>query len=154
MARKPFSLKQVLEYRRQMEHQKQRELGQRQRHRDEAAQTLRALQQHQQESEQQAALGGGGQRRVLDPAEREATLAYLDAVEQQIDEQRSLVDTLEDEVLATREQLVEVLKDKQMLERLQERREAEALAEERRQESRVADEQTTNRVARRIQGAS
>lgn len=153
MARKPFSLKQVLEYRRQMENQKQRELGQRQQLRDEAARALQALQQHQQESERQAAIGGQG-RHVLDPAEREATLAYLGAVEQQIDEQRSLVETLDEEVLASREQLVEVLKEKQMLERLQERREAEAITEENRQESRAADEHNTNRVARRLQGLS
>lgn len=140
------SLMQVLEHKRQVEEQKQRELHVLSQQRHVVEDALRTLRQ-QAVGQLEAMTGADGA--TIDPAERTSALAYLDSVEGRIVQQRDLLLELESKVVASRDELIEVLKDRQMLERVQERRASRQEQEDQRREANEADDQTSARLSRR-----
>ena len=140
-----FTLIRVLEHKRQMEEQRQRELHALSQQQHVAEDSLRLL--HQQAREQREAMTRPGGA-ALDPAVRDSALAYFGSVEDRIARQRDLIAELEARVVESRGGLIEALKERQMLERVQERRASEATVLQQRREANEADDQTSARLTR------
>ena len=142
-----FRLEQVLRHTLRQEEQKQLEL------RTLTEEERRLLEQlaqlREKEHQQLRTLSERGRERSIDPAELGATLAYLSAIEGSIDEQLDVVADVESKVLDSREQLIEILKEKQSLENLKQRQLDEAASEADRRASREMDDITSARFVRR-----
>ena len=151
MAGRKFRLQQVLEHRRQVEQQKQQELAGLARQRSLADEAMQLLQ--RQAAEVQRALGEQAERYV-DVAKLQATRSYLEAVEGSIARQRATVDGIEEQVLQSRDELVEILKEKNMLEQLESKHAAGLAADRDRRESRETDDLTSARFVRRQREAA
>ena len=142
-----FRLEQVLRHTLRQEEQKQLEL------RTLTEEERRLLEQlaqlREKEHHQLRTLSERSRERSIDPAELGATLAYLSAIEGSIDEQLDVVADVESKVLDSREQLIEILKEKQSLENLKQRQLDEAASEADRRASREMDDITSARFVRR-----
>ena len=147
MARKIFRLGQVLDHERQQEELAQRELSALGQQRRLATDALHSLLQQTQQLRDSIVRR---RRERLDAAELEAARAYLDAMAESIRQQEDVVQTLEEQVLGSREALLEIVRRKRMLEGLQDRHEAGISAGEARKEQLAADEASANRLARAL----
>ncbi len=146
-----FRLEQVLRHTLRQEEQKQlelRTLTEEERRLHEQLAQLR-----EKEDQQLRALSERSQGRSIDLAELDATLAYLAAIEGSIGEQLDVVADVESKVLDSREQLIEILKEKQSLENLKQRQLDAAASEAGRRESREMDDMTSARFVRRAREA-
>ena len=142
--RKEFRLVQVLERERQQEELKQRELSSLAQQRRGAQEALQALLRQAQELRETMARR---RRERIDAAQLDQARSYLDSMAESIRQQEDVMRALEEQVLSSREALVETLRRKRMLERLQGRHEAEVSADEQRREGLAADELTAVRRA-------
>ena len=105
------------------------------------------------EQQQLRALPDRSRDGAIDPADLGAAVAYLGSIEGSIAEQMDVVSEVETRVLESREQLIEILREKQSLEKLKQRQADEAAAEEKHREAKSADEMTAARFQRRAQEA-
>ena len=142
--RKEFRLVQVLERERQQEELKQRELSSLAQQRRGAQEALQALLRQAQELRETMTRR---RRERIDAAQLDQARSYLDSMAESIRQQEDVMRALEEQVLSSREALVETLRRKRMLERLQGRHEAEVSAGEQRREGLAADELTAVRRA-------
>lgn len=147
MAAEGFRLEQVLRVARSKEEQAQQHLAQLAAERELAQAQLRAL--REQEWQQLTALRDRGQVGSLDPAEHDQARVYLEQLASWIVERAGQVAAVEDQVSASRGELLELLRERRSLERLKERQLAEQAREGERREQRQADDATSNRFARR-----
>jgi len=153
VAAEGFRLEQVLRVARSKEEQAQQHLAQLAAERELAQAQLRAL--REQEWQQLTALRDDrGQVGSLDPAEHDQARAYLEQLASWIVERAGQVAAVEDQVSASRGELLELLRERRSLERLKERQLAEQAREGERREQRQADDATSNRFARRGREAS
>ncbi len=114
-----FRLEQVLRHTLRQEEQKQLELRTLT---EEERRLHEQLAQLREQAEQQLhALSERSRDRSIDPAELDATFAYLSAIEGSIGEQLDVMADVESKVLDSRDQLIEILKEKQSLENLKQR---------------------------------
>ena len=146
-----FRLEQVLRHTLRQEEQKQlelRTLTEEERRLHEQLAQLR-----EKEDQQLRTLSERSRDRSIDLAELDATLAYLSAIEGSIGEQLDVVADVESKVLDSREQLIEILKEKQSLENLKQRQLDAAASEADRRESREMDDNTSARFVRRAREA-
>ncbi len=146
-----FRLEQVLRHTLRQEEQKQlqlRTLTEEERRLREQLAQLR-----EKEDQQLRALSGRSRGRSIDLAELDATLAYLSAIEGSIGEQLDVVADVESKVLDSREQLIEILREKQSLENLKQRQLDAAASEADRRESKEMDDMTSARFVRRAREA-
>lgn len=103
------------------------------------------------EREQQlAALEADGG--AVDPAARQAAIAYVEHLDQRIAEQAAVVAETQRRVDVERSVLVEIVQERRSFDRLRERDAAQAAEEAGRLEANVVDELTMARHARRVQG--
>ena len=152
MAAEGFRLEQVLRVARSKEEQAQQHLAQLAAERERAHAQLRAL--REQELQQLSALRDRGQARSLDPAAHDHARAYLERLAGWIHERSGQVVSVDEQVLASRGELLELLRERRSLELLKERQEAEQAREGARREQKQADDATSTRFVRRAQGAS
>ena len=152
MAAEGFQLEQVLRVARGKEEQAQQHLAQLAAERERARAQLRAL--REQEWQQLATLRDRGQVGSLDPAEHDNARAYLERLATWIVERAGQVASVDEQVLASRGELLELLRERRSLELLKERQEAEQAREGERREQRQEDDATSTRFVRRARGAS
>ncbi len=146
-----FRLEQVLRHTLRQEEQKQLELRtlteEERRLHDQLAQL------REKEDQQLRTLSERSRDRSIDPVALDATLAYLSAIEGSIGEQLDVVADVESKVLDSREQLIEILKEKQSLENLKQRQLDAAASEADLRESKEMDDITSARFVRRAREA-
>ena len=145
-----FRLGQVLWREQQQEEIKQRELSALAQQRNVAHEALQTL--LRQAAELRATLGGGIGARV-DAAALATAENYFDAVTQSIRAHEDVMRQLEEQVLSSRGELVEILKRRRMLEQLRDRHAAELTADDERREQRAADDMTSARGTRATRSA-
>ena len=145
-----FRLRQVLELEQSQEEAKQLELSSLQQQRREAEQQIQALYEAAEQLRRSVAAPRGGR---VDPAELVAAGAYLDGIAESIRAHEAVTQHLETQVLASREQLVEILRRRRMLEHLRDRHAADLAASDERRERNAADELSSGRVARQAKEA-
>ncbi len=142
-----FRLEQVLNHARRQEEQKQLELKvlseEERRLRDQL------LQLRDQEQQQLSAIAGRDREGVIEPTEIDAALLYLSSIVGSITDHLDVVAAVEARVLESRDQLVEILREKQSLEKLKRRQAAEAALRENCREAKDADDMTSARFQRR-----
>ncbi len=139
-----FRLDQVLQRERQQEEIKQRELsvlGQQRRVAQDAVQALL-----RQARELRTTLRGRIGARV-DAAELATAETYLHAMADAIRGHEDVMRQLEEQVVGSRDELVEILKRRRMLEQLRDRHAADLAAEDGRREQRDADDLTSARTS-------
>lgn len=90
--------------------------------------------------------------RAIDPMELEASRAYLHSLDGSIDVQRTHLVAVEQRVLESKDQLIEILKERKALEMLEERHVTEERAEDGLRERNQNDEMNTQRYVRRLAG--
>lgn len=146
-----FRLEQVLRHTLRQEEQKQLELRTLTEEERRLHQQLAQL--REKEDQQLRALSERSRGRSIDLAELDATLAYLSAIEGSIGEQLDVVADVESKVLDSREQLIEILREKQSLENLKQRQLDAAASEANRRESKEMDDMTSARFVRRAREA-
>ncbi len=146
-----FRLEQVLRHTLRQEEQKQQEL--RTLTEEERRLQEQLAQLREKEDQQLRTLSERSRDRSIDLAELDATLAYLSAIEGSIGEQLDVVADVESKVLDSREQLIEILKEKQSLENLKQRQLDAASSEADRRESKEMDDITSARFVRRAREA-
>ncbi len=88
--------------------------------------------------------------RSIDPMQLEGSRAYLSSLDGSIDAQRTHLVAVEDRVLESKDQLIEILKERKSLEMLEERQMAEERAEDGLRERNQNDEMNTQRYVRRL----
>ncbi len=88
--------------------------------------------------------------RSIDPMRLEASRAYLHSLDGSIDLQRTHLVAVEQRVLESKDQLIEILKERRSLEMLEARHVAEERAEDGRRERNQNDEMNTQRYVRRL----
>lgn len=145
-----FRLHQVLWREQQQEEIKQRELSTLAQQRSVAHEALQTL--LRQAQELRATLSGRIGARV-DAGELATAETYLEAVTQSIRAHEDVMRQLEEQVLGSRGELVEILKRRRMLEQLRDRHAAELAADDERREQRAADDMTSARETRATQSA-
>lgn len=91
---------------------------------------------------------------AFDPRQYQQAVAYLDHLAHSIDRQSALLAEVSGRVLESRDQLLDILREKRSLERLREREATEEALEDDRREARTVDEMTTARFARRTAGGA
>ena len=143
--KKTFRLDPLLTHKKRLEEVQQLRLARIREDHHRASDRLQQLEIHEQE--QLAALAGG-QRGVVNPAEVEFHLAYIDRVKQDVSEQNQVVGHLEEEVEENRAHLVEVLKEKRALEVLKDKEQLRAAEEARRLDAQMVDEISMARFTR------
>lgn len=143
---KEFRLQSLLDYAEQREERKTLELAAIAAEARLARDALAMLREQQEQSVQALEGACGG---VLDPVVQTQAARYLDHLAHSIGQQSLLLEEVTQRVLASRDELLEVLREKRSLERLRERREAADAIEDGRREGRAADEMTGARHARR-----
>lgn len=82
---------------------------------------------------------------TLDPRRAELRLAFIDRVQEDVDKQQVVVDEANEQVEASRAQLVTLLKEKRILERLKENDAIRAAAEAKRLDAAIVDELSMTR---------
>jgi flagellar export protein FliJ len=145
-----FRLDQVLRLEQQQEEIKQRELSTLAHQRRVAHEALQTLLKQAQELRDSLS---GRLAGPVDAAELAATGAYLDAIAESIRSHEDVMRRLEEQVLGSRDELVEILKRRRMLEELRDRHAAEQAADAARREQRAADDLTSTRASRQAKEA-
>ena len=138
-----FPLSQVLWREQQQEEIKQRELSALAQQRSVAHGALQTL--LRQAQELRATLSGRVGARV-DAAALATAETYFDAMTESIRAHEDVMRQLEEQVLGSREELVEILKRRRMLEQLRDRHAAQQAADDERREQQAADDMTSART--------
>jgi flagellar FliJ protein len=141
-----FRLQPLLDHTEQREERKTRELAALAAEARLAQEALETL--HQEREERLRALEAT-RGRGFDAMAYERAVQYLEHLAYSIDRQSALLDEVTARVLGSRDELLEILREKRSLERLREHREADEALEEGRREARTVDDMTSARYARR-----
>ena len=148
MARKQeFRLEQVLDLRRRAEEQQQLALHVRIEEEAQARADLEALVAAREA--QVAALTAQRRSGPVDPAMLEATLGYVESVEDAIQQQHGLIAAAGERIERQRESLVAAMRDRQALEQLRDQHVTAAHREADRKEAKEVDDIVSARFARR-----
>ena len=149
MATRRRGLDSVLRLKQREEERKTLELAtisEEERHSREALRLLREKHHAQLRQIAEAAAG------AVDPMRLQDARTYLHALDGFIDDQLMHLTAVEQRVLESKDQLIEVLKERRSLELLEERHVADERAENGRRERNQNDEMNTQRYARRLAG--
>ncbi|TAJ19704.1 MAG: flagellar export protein FliJ [Dehalococcoidia bacterium] len=143
---KPFRLQSLLEFRRQVEDEQARALGQVLAEEQRIREAIEALNlRREEQTTALAALMSGG---TFDTEGYTQHAAYLDALGRTLDQHASALDAAMALVVERRAALVEALKDRRVLERLRDRQAEEAAVEDNRHEARDVDDLVMSRHQR------
>jgi flagellar export protein FliJ len=142
-----FRLDRVLDHKRQLEQERQRDLQTVTAEERRLLEELRALQQR--EREHIAALSDRTRRGGVDSKQLQAALAYIETVTRAIERQQRLLAECSAKVSTRREALLAALQEKQSLEMLKRKQQEADRLEANREEAKRIDDLTTNRYARR-----
>lgn len=146
-----FRLEEVLRRARQQEEQKQLELKtltDEQRRLNERLAGLHEKEEHQLRTMAARYRAGG-----IEPAEIDAALTYLSSIELSITDHLDVAAGVQARVLESRDQLIEILREKQSLQNLKRRHQDAAAIEDGRREAKADDDMTSVRFARRAKEA-
>ncbi|MEZ4502245.1 MAG: flagellar export protein FliJ [Dehalococcoidia bacterium] len=142
-----FRLDRVLDHKRQLEQERQRDLQTVTAEERRLLEELRELQQR--EREHIEALSARTRQGGVDSEQLQAALAYIDTITKAIARQERLLAECGERVRTQREALVAALQEKQSLETLKRKQQEAERLEANREEAKRIDDLSTNRYARR-----
>jgi len=142
-----FRLDRVLDHKRQLEQERQRDLQSVTAEERRLLEELGALQQR--EREHMEAISNRTRQGGVDSEQLQAALAYIDTITRAIERQERLLRECSERVSSGRQALVAALQEKQSLEMLKRKQQEAERLESNREEAKRNDDMTTNRYARR-----